>query len=204
MPQNYRQVLALGTSLNLLSVLGGLSAAWIVATALSYAMAWAVAPFSGALVYLALESARDRFRGAPPAEKWRPPSAGDLVVDWLPEDAQLAGGRRAQGRLRPPTPLTSRSCTAEPVTATQPHAGRRAGGAGGADQLVRLQRHVHVQRAQRRPLQDHQDPQHGEPGRADGDGEILQRARDPAGASWRRAEVRSESRGCLLCLVRSS
>jgi hypothetical protein len=57
MPQHRTQVQAFGTSLNLLSVLGGLGAAWLAARATSHVVVWAAAPFLAASVYLLLESA---------------------------------------------------------------------------------------------------------------------------------------------------
>jgi hypothetical protein len=56
MPQHGTRVLAIGTSLNVLSVVGGLGAAWLTAQWMSHAVVWALAPFVGALVYLVLES----------------------------------------------------------------------------------------------------------------------------------------------------
>jgi hypothetical protein len=56
MPQHATQTMALGTSLNVVSVLVGLVAAWGVAEILSGLAAWTVAPLVGALVYLLLES----------------------------------------------------------------------------------------------------------------------------------------------------
>ena len=56
MPQHRTQTQAAGTSMNLLSVLGGMGAAWLVATAWSSAAVWALAPLLGATTYLLLES----------------------------------------------------------------------------------------------------------------------------------------------------
>lgn len=56
MPQHRSNVLALGTSLNLVSVLGGLGAVWLVGTLLDHVAVWALAPFLAGVVYLLLES----------------------------------------------------------------------------------------------------------------------------------------------------
>ena len=56
MPQHRTHVQAAGTSLNILSVLGGLGTAWLIGTVMSHAAVWVVAPFFAALVYLVLES----------------------------------------------------------------------------------------------------------------------------------------------------
>lgn len=56
MPQHRTEVQAAGTSLNLLSVLGGLGAAWLLGSAMSGPAVWALAPFVSATVYLVLES----------------------------------------------------------------------------------------------------------------------------------------------------
>jgi len=56
MPQHRTRILALGTSLNVISVVGGLGAAWIVGEATSHLAAWAIAPFLAGVVYLVLES----------------------------------------------------------------------------------------------------------------------------------------------------
>ncbi|WP_090031043.1 hypothetical protein [Cellulomonas marina] len=56
MPQHRTRVLALGTSMNVLSVLGGLGAAWLLARATSHVTVWLVAPFVAGIVYLVLES----------------------------------------------------------------------------------------------------------------------------------------------------
>ncbi|MFC8191762.1 hypothetical protein ACFUMH_08895 [Cellulomonas sp. NPDC057328] len=56
MPQHDTRVTAIGTSLNLLSVLGGLAVAWLLAEWVTHASVWALAPFVGACVYLLLES----------------------------------------------------------------------------------------------------------------------------------------------------
>lgn len=56
MPQHKTRVMAMGTSLNLVSVLGGLGAAWLVAQWMAHATVWALAPFLAGIVYLVLES----------------------------------------------------------------------------------------------------------------------------------------------------
>jgi hypothetical protein len=56
MPQHHTRVLALGTSLNVLSVLAGLFVGWGCAEVLDGWVAFGVAPFVGSLVYLLAES----------------------------------------------------------------------------------------------------------------------------------------------------
>ncbi|WP_413452857.1 hypothetical protein AA0Y32_08580 [Georgenia phoenicis] len=56
MPQHRSHVLAVGTSLNIVSVLGGLGATWLLGTLMSHAAVWALAPFAAGVVYLLLES----------------------------------------------------------------------------------------------------------------------------------------------------
>ncbi|MBX9244789.1 hypothetical protein ICW40_08195 [Actinotalea ferrariae] len=56
MPQHRTEVQAAGTSLNLVSVLGGLGAAWLLGSAMSGPGVWVLAPFVSATVYLVLES----------------------------------------------------------------------------------------------------------------------------------------------------
>jgi hypothetical protein len=56
MPQHRTRVLAIGTSLNVVSVVGGLGAAWLVGLAGSGPVVWAAAPFVAATAYLVLES----------------------------------------------------------------------------------------------------------------------------------------------------
>jgi hypothetical protein len=56
MPQHRTRVQALGTSLNLVSVVGGLAAAWLVGAATSHPAAWVAGPFLAGVVYLLLES----------------------------------------------------------------------------------------------------------------------------------------------------
>lgn len=59
MPQHPTQTLALGTSLNIVSVLVGLGAAWLVSAAFTHLTAWVVAPFVAGIVYLVIESLED-------------------------------------------------------------------------------------------------------------------------------------------------
>jgi hypothetical protein len=56
MPQHPTQTLALGTSLNIVSVLVGLGAAALVSAAVSHLTMWAVAPFVAGVGYLLTES----------------------------------------------------------------------------------------------------------------------------------------------------
>lgn len=56
MPQHATQTLALGTSLNVVSVVGGAAAGWWFAQATSGLVAWAGAPFVAGVAYLLLES----------------------------------------------------------------------------------------------------------------------------------------------------
>ncbi len=56
MPQHHTQVLALGTAFNVLSVLAGFAAGWLVARFVPGASAWALSPFVAAVVYLLAES----------------------------------------------------------------------------------------------------------------------------------------------------
>ncbi|WP_454084123.1 hypothetical protein [Georgenia sp. Marseille-Q6866] len=56
MPQHRSHVLAVGTSLNIVSVLGGLGATWLAGTLMSHSAVWALAPFLAGVVYLLLES----------------------------------------------------------------------------------------------------------------------------------------------------
>lgn len=56
MPQHATITLALGTSMNLLSVLAGMGAGVLVATWLSGNWVWSVAPFVAAVTYLLMES----------------------------------------------------------------------------------------------------------------------------------------------------
>jgi hypothetical protein len=56
MPQHRTRKLALGTSLNILSVLGGMGAALLLAQAMSHASVWALAPFAAGIGYLVIES----------------------------------------------------------------------------------------------------------------------------------------------------
>lgn len=56
MPQHKTHVLAVGTALNLVSVVAGVAVAWLAAASWSHAGVWALAPFGAAVVYLLLES----------------------------------------------------------------------------------------------------------------------------------------------------
>lgn len=56
MPQHRTETLALGTSLNLISVLLGMGAAFLVANFLDHPAAWIIAPFCASLIYLLAES----------------------------------------------------------------------------------------------------------------------------------------------------
>lgn len=56
MPQHRTEILALGTSLNLVSVLAGMAMGLLVATVLPDGFAWILAPFAASVVYLLLES----------------------------------------------------------------------------------------------------------------------------------------------------
>ncbi|OMQ16650.1 hypothetical protein A7K94_0201015 [Modestobacter sp. VKM Ac-2676] len=56
MPQHPTQTLALGTSLNILSVLVAMGAAWLVSASSTHLTVWAVAPFVAGTVYLVIES----------------------------------------------------------------------------------------------------------------------------------------------------
>lgn len=55
MPQHHTRVLSLGTSLNLISVLGALGSTWLCGQVPAGAAVWALAPFVSAVVYLLLE-----------------------------------------------------------------------------------------------------------------------------------------------------
>jgi membrane-bound metal-dependent hydrolase YbcI (DUF457 family) len=61
MPQHGTHVQAVGTSLNLLSVLAGLGSAWLLAAVVSHVSVWALAPFLAGLVYLFMESVETTF-----------------------------------------------------------------------------------------------------------------------------------------------
>ncbi|MGY2001831.1 hypothetical protein [Blastococcus sp. SYSU DS1024] len=61
MPQHPTQTLALGTSLNILSVLVGLGAAALLSASFSHVAVWALAPFVAGLVYLITESLEAAF-----------------------------------------------------------------------------------------------------------------------------------------------
>lgn len=56
MPQHHTQTQALGTSLNVVSVLAGLAVNWLVGSTISGVLGWGLAPLLGALVYLVVES----------------------------------------------------------------------------------------------------------------------------------------------------
>lgn len=56
MPQHHTHVQAVGTSLNVLSVVSALGTAWAIATLMTHVAMWALAPFLGAVVYLLMES----------------------------------------------------------------------------------------------------------------------------------------------------
>lgn len=56
MPQHPTQTLALGTSMNILSVFVGLGAATLLSASFSHAAAWALAPFVAGVAYLVVES----------------------------------------------------------------------------------------------------------------------------------------------------
>ena len=56
MPQHRTETLAMGTSLNILSVCAGLGAAFAVSTPVSHSLIWVVAPFIAAVLYLFIES----------------------------------------------------------------------------------------------------------------------------------------------------
>jgi hypothetical protein len=77
MPQHDTQVQAAGTSLNVVSVVGGLGACWLAAETMSHPAVWALGPFVGAVTYLVLESVEtslaERF-----AERSGDPGAADV------------------------------------------------------------------------------------------------------------------------------
>lgn len=56
MPQHRTRIQAVGTSLNVVSVLTGLASAWLVGAAMSHPAVWATAPFVAGVVYLLVES----------------------------------------------------------------------------------------------------------------------------------------------------
>ena len=56
MPQHRTNVQAIGTSMNVLSVVAGLGAAWLLGRSMSHMAVWAVAPFIAATIYLVFES----------------------------------------------------------------------------------------------------------------------------------------------------
>ncbi|WP_337061017.1 hypothetical protein [Kineococcus sp. G2] len=57
MPQHRTRTLALGTSLNIVSVLAALGVAYLLARWIDHVALWAVAPFVAGVVYLVVESA---------------------------------------------------------------------------------------------------------------------------------------------------
>ena len=87
-PQHRTRVVALGTSLDLLSVLAGPGAAWLLATWTSHVAPWAVAPFAAGTVHLLTENA-----GAALAEELRVP-VGDRGARDV-SDQGRDGGRAA-------------------------------------------------------------------------------------------------------------
>ncbi|HAQ60276.1 MAG TPA: hypothetical protein DCR63_08015 [Microbacterium sp.] len=79
LPQHRTEVLTIGTSLNLLSVIAGMGSGLLIATLFTGGWAWVIAPFAATLVYLLLESAEtalgERIRarqGDPHAEEVAP------------------------------------------------------------------------------------------------------------------------------------
>lgn len=79
MPQHRSEVLALGTSMNVFSVLLGMGAGWLIGAAVTGLLAWFLAPLVGSIVYLLLESLETalaekilRVKGDPDAEKTYP------------------------------------------------------------------------------------------------------------------------------------
>lgn len=61
MPQHPTQTLALGTSLNIMSVLVGLGAATLLSAVFSHLAVWALAPFVAGVGYLLVESLEAAF-----------------------------------------------------------------------------------------------------------------------------------------------
>ncbi len=59
MPQHATQTLTLGTSLNVLSVVGGLATGWLIAEVADGVVAWAGAPLFAGFVYLLSESVEE-------------------------------------------------------------------------------------------------------------------------------------------------
>lgn len=56
MPQHHTRTLALGTSLNFVSVGLGMSAAWAFGAVFDGISVWVLAPFAGGVIYLVVES----------------------------------------------------------------------------------------------------------------------------------------------------
>ena len=56
MPQHHTRVQAIGAGMNVLSVLVGLTIAWLVGSLMSHVAVWGVAPFLAAVAYLVAES----------------------------------------------------------------------------------------------------------------------------------------------------
>ncbi len=77
MPQHHTQTQAAGTAMNMLSVLGGLGAAWLVGAASSHALVWGAAPFVAASVYLVLESL-EMALGERLLKAWGDPTADEV------------------------------------------------------------------------------------------------------------------------------
>jgi hypothetical protein len=59
MPQHPSQTMALGTSMNVLSVLAGLGAATLLSASFSHLVMWGLAPFIAGVGYLLVESLED-------------------------------------------------------------------------------------------------------------------------------------------------
>lgn len=59
MPQHDSEILVAATSMNMLSVVAGLGAAWVLADNVSGAPVWAIAPFLAGIVYLLTESVEE-------------------------------------------------------------------------------------------------------------------------------------------------
>lgn len=78
MPQHDTRVQAVGTSMNVVSVVGGLGASWVVAATMSQAIVWGLAPFVAATVYLVLESLETAF-GERLAARSGDPDADDVT-----------------------------------------------------------------------------------------------------------------------------
>ena len=61
MPQHHTRILALGTSLNLVSVLAGLGGAYLLSRWFVHVLVWPLAPFVAGVVYLLVESLEAAF-----------------------------------------------------------------------------------------------------------------------------------------------